>query len=92
MARRPILERRGFITFINRNLKLTQHLDCNVVEVEGFGTMVEPRQFGYMGHDSKVLNWDPVDSAFDSETLMDEGAFANQYGTYITQRPYDFQY
>jgi hypothetical protein len=62
-----------------------------VVETE-LGTMVEPRNFGYTGQDSKILDGDPFEEGYNSETMMDEGAFYNQYGTYITQRPYDFRY
>ncbi len=93
MPRAPISSRRGFFTFINRNINppVTRQLDCNVVETE-LGTMVEPRNFGYTGTDSKIVNGDPMDEGFNSETLMDEGAFANQYNTYVTQRPFDFNY
>lgn len=92
MARTPILNRKGFVTFINRNIQpqVTRHLDCNVVETE-LGTMVEPRNF-FPVMENKVTDLDPLDAAYNSETLMDESAFWNQYNTYITQRPFDFQY
>ena len=90
MARTPILARRGYFDYVNRNNPVTRILDWNTVDTE-LGPMCEPRQEArYL--DGVVTQVDMLDAAYDSNTYLDANTFYSSFGTDGQQIMRDWNY